>query len=179
VESGQLLTTFDAHSGGIWGVALSADGRLVASSSDDQTIRVWELATGRRVATLTGHTRAVWGVALSEDGRRLASASFDGTVRFWDVAAGELLTTMLGHDGRITGVALSADGRVATSAGTDGTVRVWDTDSGTERLVLLADRRYERMDITGLGGVTEAQRDALLVLGAVDRNDSPAPNPPS
>jgi WD40 repeat protein/transcriptional regulator with XRE-family HTH domain len=169
VESGRVLASFEEHTGGIWSVALSADHRRVASSSDDRTIRIWEAETGRPLATLIGHTDAVWSVALSEDGRRLASASFDGTVRIWDVEAGGLISTFLGHDSRVTGVALSADGLVAVSAGVDGTVRVWETDTGVLRHTLLADRRYERLDISGLTGLTDAQHDALLVLGAVDR----------
>jgi len=169
VESGQLLASFEGHTGGIWGVALSVDNRLVASSSDDRTIGIWAVETGRLLATLIGHADSVWGIALSDDARRLVSASFDGTVKMWDVEAGALISTWTGHDGRVTGAGLSANGLVAVSAGVDGTVRVWETDTGQVRHTLLADRRYERLDITGLTGLTEAQRDALLVLGAVDR----------
>jgi WD40 repeat protein len=81
---------------------------------------------------------------------------------------------MLGHDSRVTGVSLSADGLVAVSAGVDGTVRVWETGDGSLRHTLLADRRYERMDISDLAGITEAQRDALIILGAVDRSTANA-----
>jgi WD40 repeat protein/transcriptional regulator with XRE-family HTH domain len=169
VESGRLLRSFEEHTGGIWGVALSADHRFVASSSDDRTVRIRELATGHPVATLAGHTDAIWGIGMSDDGRRLVSASFDGTVRLWDVEAGTEISSLEGHDGRVTGAALSADGLVAVSAGVDGTVRVWETDTGEQRHALLADRRYERLDITDTTGITDAQRDALLVLGAVDR----------
>ena len=99
----------------------------------------------------------------------MASASFDGTIRLWETETGAHLATMEGHDGRVVGVALDADGRVAASAGADGTVRVWEARSGALRQTLRADRPYERLDITGLTGLTDAQHDALLVLGAVDR----------
>jgi hypothetical protein len=53
----------------------------------------------------------------------------------------------------------------------DGTVQLWEATSGVYLRTLRSDRRYQRMDITGLTGVTAAQRAALLALGAVDRED--------
>ncbi len=67
---------------------------------------------------------------------------------------------------------MSADAELGVSGGADGAVRLWDTAEGSPLRVLRVDRRYERLDITGLSGVTEAQRRALLALGAVDRSDA-------
>ena len=67
------------------------------------------------------------------------------------------------------GVALSAEGRLLASSGLDGTIRLWDTNRGLQLRTLRSDRRYERVDITGLTGITPPRRAALLALGAVDR----------
>jgi WD40 repeat protein len=66
-------------------------------------------------------------------------------------------------------VALSADSRRLSTGAFDGTVRVWDVTSGTCLRTLVAERRYEHLDITDLTGITAAQRAALLALGAVEQ----------
>ena len=126
------------------------------------------MPSGRLVATLQGHIGTVWGVSLSADGRLLTSGGMDGTVRLWDPPSGQQLATLEGHTGGVWGVVLSADGRLLASGNFDGTVRLWEASSGAHLHTLRSDRRYERVDITGLTGVTAAQRVSLLALGAIE-----------
>jgi WD40 repeat protein len=93
VASGRELRTLAGHTGHVYGVALSGDGRVVVSASSDNTLKVREVASGRELRTLAGHTGSVEGVALSGDGRIAVSASWDKTLKVWDVESSAVVAT--------------------------------------------------------------------------------------
>ena len=84
VKSGHVLHTLISHTAEVRGLAFSPDGRRIATSSWDRTIKLWDPDTGREVFTLRGHTAGLLVVAFSPDGHRLVSGGIDFTARVWD-----------------------------------------------------------------------------------------------
>jgi WD40 repeat protein/serine/threonine protein kinase len=147
-------------------VAVSADGRFAVSAKGDDTVRVWDLATGTLVQALTGHTEGVTAVALSGDGRVAVSGSSDTTVRVWDLETGACLHTLAFHDNWVKAVAVSADGRFAISIATGGErVRVWDLDRGVclRTLDAVTDAAAVALSADGRIAVTAGRDKSLRV----------------
>jgi len=128
--------TLRGHTEGITAIALSPDSRYLVSSSYDQTLRVWQLSTGRPLRVLTGHSGPVYSVAISPDGRWVASGGEDHTVRLWNLQNGRLIRTlggwMGGHSLAVLTVVFHPDRKRLVTGGADQTLRFWQFDQGKE-----------------------------------------------
>jgi WD40 repeat protein len=128
----RLGTSRFRHAFNVRGLAFSPDGKMIASGSQKNTIRLWDVETGQELKVLTGHTSAVVGLCFSPDGKTLASSSWDRTIRLWDVAGGNEVRRIDGHQGGVNSITFSADGKKLLSASGDGTARIWDAAGGNE-----------------------------------------------
>ncbi len=127
--SGKLVARINTDTTSLRPLAVSPDGRRIATVSRDSTMRLWNAATGHELSTLKGHRKNVTSIAFSRDSRSIASTSDDGTARLWDVESQGPLT-LRGHTDDVSGVAFSPDGSRLATASLDKTARVWDWQSG-------------------------------------------------
>ena len=133
---------------------------------EDQTITLWDVDTGRCLHTLKGHKNWVRSVAFSPDGNMLASGSGDKTVKLWNLSTGKCLYTLQEHSDTIWSVAFNPDGKTFASSSDDGTIRIWDIKTGKCLKILSTPRPWEGTNLTGVTGLSEAQRANLIALGA-------------
>jgi WD40 repeat protein len=134
--------TLAGHTRAIYSIAYSPDGRSLATSSTDRTVRVWDVSdtsamTLTAQAVLSGHTHEVYNVAFSPDGKSLASASRDRTVRIWNLKTYTTTDVLLGHMGFVFGLAYSPDGKHLATSSADQTVRIWDMSRSPKTIAVL------------------------------------------
>jgi WD40 repeat protein len=170
METGKSYQMLKGHTHQNWTVNFQPQGDLLASGGEDYTVRIWHIHTGECIHVLNGHTGAITCTAFSLDGSYLVSSSKDYTIRIWEVATGKCVQTLTGHTSLVNFVTYhpDADRRLLASCGHDETIRLWNTDTWECTKVLRPQRVYEEMDITGVTGLTTAQRITLKGLGAID-----------
>ncbi len=180
-----MPTRLSGHHGRVMSVAWNPDGKQLASGSGsggNGELFVWDVKTGERVRTFAGHPGMVSALAWSRcrdgacphpaaspSGNWLVSGGSDGKLRWWDVQSGECVNMREAHQGTIQSLKVSPDGRWLASCGDDGVITIWDQTSFEHVRTLRRDRPYERLNITGIRGLNEAQKATLQALGAVER----------
>lgn len=119
------------HRNTVWSLAFSPDNQLLASSSGDKTIKLWQLNNNELLRVFPGaHSDTIWSIAINQDGKTLVSGSGDKTVKIWNLNTGELLRTLVGHTDAVFSVAISQDGQTVISGSGDKTVKIWNLNTG-------------------------------------------------
>ncbi len=115
----------------ITNIALNPASDILATASQDKTIRLWYAHNGELKRTLLGHQDQVLAFAFSPDGQTLVSGSADQTMRLWSINTWQLPQIITGHNGWVTAIALSPDGKILVSGSTDYTIKLWDMQTRT------------------------------------------------
>jgi WD40 repeat protein/ankyrin repeat protein/uncharacterized protein YecT (DUF1311 family) len=142
IASGKLIRTFKGHylesqkrklNYNITSVAYSPDGHYALSGSNDRSLKLWDIATGKEIRTFKGHMGRITSCVFSPDGRYVLSGSLDKTMKLWDVATGKEIRIFTGHSDIVTSVAFSPDGRYALSGSSNQhSMKLWDINTGKE-----------------------------------------------
>ncbi|MFP3040221.1 caspase family protein [Treponema primitia] len=119
------------HAGGALDAAFSPDESHIISASQDTTLKLWDIATGREIRTFSGHSGGVRSVAYSPDGKLIASGASDKTTKLWDAVTGREIRTIT-EDSSISYVAFSPDGKWLVTKSSNNTTKLWDIANGQE-----------------------------------------------
>ena len=125
----KIFHIIGGHIDHVESVCYSPDGLKILSGSWDNTIKEWDVKTGRCIRTLTGHTGWVTSVCYSPDGVKILSGD-DYTIKEWDVKTGKCIQTLTGHTGWVNSVCYSPDGLKILSGSSDDTIKEWDVKTG-------------------------------------------------
>ena len=133
IATGQKRVAFPST---VEALAFAPDNRLVLSGHNDNSVRLWDIATGRELRQFVGHTAPVHAVAFFPDSKRIVTGGYDKTLRLWETATGKLLVVKTNHTKEISSVGVFLEGQRIVTSAYDNTTRVWEGRSGKPLCVL-------------------------------------------
>jgi WD40 repeat protein len=128
VSTGEQMMQF-GHAKQVYSVRFSPDGKLLATGSDDCTVKIWDAATGACLHTFTNHTKRVWAVRFSPDGKLLATCSGDGTICLWAVASWTVIDVFTGYRDWLFAIEFSPDSQMLAIGNVGNVVKIWKLDT--------------------------------------------------
>jgi len=135
----ESISSLHTHKDRLRRVILSPEGnRIITAGDKDNTIKVWDLATGEEFKRLQGHENVINALAVSPEGRHIASGSDDKTIKLWDAQTGAEVMTLRGHQAPVWALAFSPDGKQIASGSysNDATIILWDAQTGAKQITL-------------------------------------------
>jgi WD40 repeat protein len=188
-KTGKPGPSLIGHNLNIEGLAISKDGKDLASASDDGTVMIWSIATGKDTQTIKGHADTVTGVAFSPDGKQLVTTSLDKTLRVWDIAGAKEIASFkiereveikdakgkvtkqkeLGRD--FTRAVFTSDGKKLIAANRDGVIKIYDIEGKKELQELKAHEGILALALSPDGKFASAGYDGLIKIWAAEGKD--------
>ena len=162
VASGNHVRTLNGHANEVLCVAVSNDGKWIASGSADYTVRIWASSDGRSHHILTSHSDWVRSVAFSPDGDQIVSGCDDQSIRVWDVISGHLVGTFDGHSAYVSSVKFTPNGDHIISGSCDKTIRIWNVKTGA------CVRTLQDDNCDGLNSVAVSADGQQIISGSDD-----------
>ncbi|RCJ38766.1 hypothetical protein A6770_12745 [Nostoc minutum NIES-26] len=153
-----LLRTLTGHSSSVDAITITSNGKFLISGSNDKSLKVWNLETGREDFSLRGHTDKINTIAVTPNGKLLISGSSDKTIKVWNLDTKTEVFIFKGHTDQITSVTITPSNKRVLSASEDKTIKVWNlktrraikTLTGHSKKVNhLALMSYDRLIISG------------------------------
>ncbi|MDQ2885369.1 MAG: NB-ARC domain-containing protein [Chloroflexota bacterium] len=168
---GQLRASLQGHRGMVMSVAWSPDGTQLASGGGGRgngELFIWDTRNGEHLQKWNEPDAIVDALTWNPTGEVLLSGGSDGSLCWWNVRHRQRLMLRQAHQGAVQSLRTSPDGRRLASCGDDNIIQVWHLQSGELLHTLRRDRLYERLNITGIRGLSEAQKTTLRALGAFE-----------
>jgi len=178
IETFECFQTLNGHKYRVRSVVFDHTGKFLASGDDDGTVIIWsikikkdrDLSNSRSQYQLhqtLEHTKVVCSVSFSPNSQKLVSSGSDKSLILWDLQTKPPTRKPLsGHKGKIRSTTFNPKDATLASGSDDGTIKLWNADSGKYLDTLEVEKPYEKMNITGVKGLTDAQKDTLKALGA-------------
>ncbi|MEO1431461.1 MAG: protein kinase [Cyanobacteria bacterium J06633_8] len=160
----QCVSELNYHTSSIDSIAISPDGKILASSSHDNTIKLWNIFTGKELLTINTKY-SIYAIALAPDGLTIASGDSKNNIYIWDINSGEKIGILEGHTGRFAGInslSFSPDGQILASGGGDKTVKLWNLNTGAEIITFKGHQRW-------VSSVAFTPDGKIIASGSADR----------
>ncbi|MEB3279140.1 MAG: NB-ARC domain-containing protein [Lyngbya sp.] len=172
ITTGNCLQTLEGHLQRIHLLAFSPDRQSLASGSYDRTVKLWDVQTGKCQKTWLVENERLQALIFRVEGQLWASGSDEGQVRLWDVQTEKCVNILADQLSPVWSVSFHHQSQTLATASYDQAIRIWDLETGECLHVLRTDKPYHGMNITGVTGITTAQKSTLKALGAINLNSS-------
>ena len=140
IQTSRVIATLHGHNQAVFGIAVSPNGKRLATLSDDGSLKIWDTTSNQELFSIaTGLTQINSSrfISFSPDGKRLVTPAGEHLAKVWDVASGKELLSLRGHTDEVLGTAFSPDGRMIATGSYPATAILWDASTGKELRTLV------------------------------------------